>query len=75
MNDLIEALEHLSARGTPRGADVVFDAAVEASRRADAPLPDGSPGSRPSPATDVPKYVSGDHRLVGDRRRHRQPRR
>ena len=32
MNDLIDALEHRATRGTPRGADAVFDAAVQAAR-------------------------------------------
>jgi hypothetical protein len=58
MNDLIDALEHLSARGTPRGADAVFAAAVKAARHTDPSLAVGSPGSSPSPARDFPEYVS-----------------
>jgi hypothetical protein len=58
MNDLIDALEHLSARGTPRGADAVFDAAVEAARHVDPSLADGSPGSSTSAAADSPEYVT-----------------
>ena len=58
MNDLTDALEHRSARGTPRGADAVFDAALAAARQIDRSLADGSPGSSPSPTTDFPEYVS-----------------